>query len=160
MVDSTTYIVTNRSGEQILRVQVTVEQKTSDSSQLSAESIAALYALWRKDALLQRVFLWTIDSVLEQPVKRRWLHCQGKVSAGPDVSPALLSSCSFWDICNLSAQKGFPELICFPPYSRQIIIYLKLIHLSVHWSHMSYQQRERERGKKKEMEMLKGEDAS
>lgn len=58
------------------------------------------------------------------------------------TSPPLLLRCSFWDICKLSVEEGFPELICFPPRSVQIIIDLKMIQ-SVHWSHMSYQGRKK-----------------
>lgn len=94
---------------------------------------------------------WQRAGTCQQPVERRQLCCQWKVFTGPDVSPVLLSSCSFWDICELSGEKGFPELSCFPPYSGQIRIYLKVIHQSVHQPHMSHQQRE----KKKKWKCLK-----
>lgn len=77
------------------------------------------------------------------------------VTVGGASSPGsfLPFSRPFWDICKLSVEKGFPELICFPPRSLRIIMYLQMIHQSVHWSHMSSR-----RGKKPQMETSGGED--
>lgn len=47
-------------------------------------------------------------------------------------------------------------MINFPPHSVSIIIYLEMIHQSVHWSHMSYRRRE----ETIEMEMSEGKDTA
>lgn len=67
------------------------------------------------------------------------------VTVGGTSSPGcfLLFSRPSWDICKLSVDQGFPELVCFPPRSLPIKMYLQMIHQSVHWSHMSSRRREK-----------------
>lgn len=115
----------------------------------SARSSGLSCPLRARGCTLAAVYLQTIDSVLAGVNS----PSQGdEVTIGGTSSPGsfLLFSRPFWGICELSVEKGFPELICFPPRSLRIIMYLQMIHQSAHWSHMSSRRREKTKWKRLE----------